>query len=177
MPTRHSCSHRQRTSPKSVKFLAPKATWLLCGPGSQTGTILIWRITLPVPGDRGCDSTRNLPAAPQGSVLENGDISADLPKEILNSVRTLFALGSYLSAQPRLERPCLLLDELKNLAQDFLFWLTVPHHPFKPVQTKRMVRTDLNLINSQQRGSVQGLDSTPGLSIMTVGAWSSARWS
>jgi hypothetical protein len=93
-----------------------------------------------VRGYRGCDSTRNLPAAPLGSVLENGDISADLLKEILNSVRTLFALGSYLGAQSRLERPCLLLDEPKNLAQDFFFWLTIPNHPFKPVQMKRMMR-------------------------------------
>jgi len=103
--------------------------------------MLIRRIRLRVRGHRGCDSTRNLPAAPQGSVLENGDISADLLKEILNSVRTFFALGSYLGAQPRLERPCLLLDELKNLAQDFFFWLTIPHHPIKPVQTKRMMRS------------------------------------
>jgi hypothetical protein len=40
-----------------------------------------------------------------------------------------------------LERPCLLLDELKNLAQDFFFWLTIPHHPIKPAQPKRMMRS------------------------------------
>ena len=87
---------------------------------------------------RGSDSTRNLRDAPQRSVLENADIP-DLLKEILNSVRTLFALGSYLGAQPRFERPCLLLDEPKNLAQDFFFWLTILHHHFKPIQTKRMM--------------------------------------
>lgn len=59
-------------------------------------------------------------------------ILADLLNETSDSAGTLFALGSDLGARLRFERPCLFLDEPKNLAQDFFFGLRIPHHPLNP---------------------------------------------
>ena len=74
-------------------------------------------------------------------------ISADLLKEISDSVGTLFALGSCLGAQPRFERPCLCLDEPQNLAQDFFF--TILHHPlYNP--SKRLYKLAIRLLHCQK---------------------------